>query len=913
MKKHLLLLKLASANQFIKIRDSLKTGQMVLHFPDRLPEGSQVQLKLFVSSGQDGVLIDGIVSSHQPEKIDQSDVLVIFSGDLKIILSKIEEFVSAGNQFNKIESKEINRQKIPPKSDAHSYQSPIVKTEKKEPSGRLTIINETGTGSLSFDDIKGIVSSQEYEINLKADKAESTKIIHEKKELTPEERQMAEPVAKFILNLTKAMLRSGYYDPDHPSSKTAKKGLYEEFLRVAGEFNEIAFTTQKKGDDTDIFITGILDNQVNVRTLVGSGMAELFVPKLSEYCDRKQLMSFAIKKKITGNHFNQFIDIMSDPKVDRDDFAQKGAYLTNSLIESGITEISTVFYDDIINFEIDLPWRVQMAMQRLAKDLKIIPMFKGVSEESIRKIKIQTVQDIIRPLNHPKYFNDFLVNSYIIAHKIADMKPEDIENIIVEAFPIHFLLPTSSYTFQELEHVEQLKAEQPHNPSITRRLIGIRRILKMIASRVSIEKAPGAFSFLEQLYRNNILAFKELPVEAQYLVNTRNMTVDIMANFNKYRDALLKVRSTDDALVYLKCFRRILPMMIDENNWEAVRDMAALVNQASSLDVMSSAMLIDALKIRKNELKMASSEPDDDHTLTNIEKILAYVFLDLSSALISAYENTDRSQHPVLEEILDNFGSLGVDILSRVLAKSDDKETRKMCVASLVSKGELSRKWALNVLAKPNIAWYLHRNALMILREVSKNPEDFDKIRGHLGHENSKIREEMISLIVSMRPEDAESLIISALDDIDVKVRWRSARALADVSPISESSVNDILNIIAKPLSEDKEAAADQMKKIMNLISAISGLPDIPNKNKIEITIISALNAMIGQEKGLMKLFRRVVGSENEISLLKTAIPLLGRIGGQDSVVFFKKLMKSHSQLSDLIQKSINSILQGIK
>ena len=94
----------------------------------------------------------------------------------------------------------------------------------------------------------------------------------------------------------------------------------------------------------------------------------------------------------------------------------------------------------------------------------------------------------------------------------------------------------------------------------------------------------------------------------------------------------------------------------------------------------------------------------------------------------------------------------------------------------------------------------------------------------------------------------------------------------------------------------------------MNLISAISGLPDIPNKIKVESDLLLTLGEMIGQDKGLMKLFKKVIGSDEEIGVLKAAIPLLGRIGGKKSERFLNKLAKSHPQLSELIQKTLGKM-----
>ena len=56
----------------------------------------------------------------------------------------------------------------------------------------------------------------------------------DKKNLTPEERAKVKPAAEFIMDLTKAMLRSGYYSPEHPGTQEAKKGLYVQFFKMPG-------------------------------------------------------------------------------------------------------------------------------------------------------------------------------------------------------------------------------------------------------------------------------------------------------------------------------------------------------------------------------------------------------------------------------------------------------------------------------------------------------------------------------------------------------------------------------------------------------------------------------------------------------------------------------------------------------
>ena len=168
--------------------------------------------------------------------------------------------------------------------------------------------------------------------------------VAEKKQLSLEDRAKAKPSGEFLMDLTKAMLRSGYYSPDHPGSAGAKQGLYESFKKCLGDSNEIMITHQETREQSDILITGILDEPVNVKTLVGTAMAELFFPKLREYFKRKALVSFAVKQDITPEHFERFVDIMSNPQADTGEKNQIGELLSGELAKHDITEISTVLF-----------------------------------------------------------------------------------------------------------------------------------------------------------------------------------------------------------------------------------------------------------------------------------------------------------------------------------------------------------------------------------------------------------------------------------------------------------------------------------------------------------------------------------------------------------------------------------------
>ena len=136
---------------------------------------------------------------------------------------------------------------------------------------------------------------------------------------------------------------------------------------------------------------------------------------------------------------------MSDPKADCAKNNKMGEVLTRALTDHGITEISTVFLDDIIVLEKNLPWRVEMAILRLTKDLKILPMFKEKSDDAILNLKVKIIRDIIRPLKYGQYLKELLINCYIIAKHVENISAEEIEEVIIGRAEFFNLFNTPSF------------------------------------------------------------------------------------------------------------------------------------------------------------------------------------------------------------------------------------------------------------------------------------------------------------------------------------------------------------------------------------------------------------------------------------------------------------------------------------
>jgi hypothetical protein len=705
----------------------------------------------------------------------------------------------------------------------------------------------------------------------------------EKKDLTLEERKKVKPSGEFLMDLTKAMLRSGYYSADHPGSEGAKQGLYQKFQTCLGESRQVEIIKQETREQTDILISGILEEPVNVRTLVGVGMAELFVPKLREYFKRKGLVSFAVKNDITLEHFEKFVDIMSDPQADSGQGARVGQLLSEALAEHGITEISAVFMDDLIMLELNLPWRVEMAIQRLAKDLKMLPMFQGGSDENIRALKLQIIKDIIRPLRHPEFLKDLIINCYIIAKHVEGIQKEDIEQVIIEAFPLNTLLPTSEFIFKELNQLREKHAEDLDNPALVRRVEGVKRILKWVVRRLILADVSGAQNFLERLYLNNILTFEELPPDVQYLVNTIMMTKDVQAHVSTYVRRLLGAETTDDAVVLVKFCRRIMPMLFEQNDWK----IALLLTRAADR----------AGKENKVFLTKRSLSPNPQR----------FIYQDLTEDLVTIYEKLEEPERKIIDEIIGLLGSQGIEILSKVLSECESRQARKSATDALIKQGEVACLWVLKALGNPDQPWYLLRNALMILRSVDKNHQGIEQVRSYVTHAHPRVRDEALHTLLTLKGDDAEQIVISALDDPDDKVLWRATNALVELAPLSDPSIVRLIEIIKSEIPEEKQAEAKHSIKVANIIRALGEKVDVKNIQLIEEAVIDCAQLISGQKK---KIFQRLKksSSPHQNSILSAAIATLGKIGTAHSQAFLEKLAGTKTSQADAARTAAESI-----
>ncbi len=680
-----------------------------------------------------------------------------------------------------------------------------------------------------------------------------------KRDFTLEERKQMEPVTVFVLNLVKAMLRSGYYAPDHPGSRKAKKGIYDEFIKVVVDRPDLTLFSRETRHRFDILISGVVEGNASLRELIGLEQAEIFIPKFKEYFNRKRLVSFSLKNSLALEQFEDFIDIMSDPKVDKGEEGEVGSLLTNALVERGITDVSTLFMDDIIILELKLPWRVELAIQRLAKDLKVLPMFKGKSEEEIQGMKIRIVKDIIRPLREPHLLKDIVVNCHVIAKHVAVIDTEDLERTIISSFPMEILVPTSEYVFEELKRIEGELEKNPGHPALIERLEGVKRILKWVSRRVVVEGISVNDKFFEQLYNYKILDFEELPDTVKSHVNALKLVKEFKETPSYYMKKFDDAKTEEDVYLFMTFFRRILPDMLDLGAY----DLLLLVTKS-----------VQAKFRHHPEYKLGR--------LASLEDPVQFIWEDSISILEKKFGGGKDEAMVVVKEIVELLGEYGVELLVHLLMQSQDSFVRKNAVKALINMGDDAINPIIKILKNPSNPWYLYRNALAVISQIGRE-SDLGIVGRFLRHSDFRVREEALNALGTGRfPLKSQWILTNLMDIIQTQEHKDSSDKLAPAR-LKAKAIETLALLGNATVTEDKkveDVLLDIVRPKKRWSFRLSGgTKRSAAKKEEEYTIkIAALSALakIGTRKSLPKL--RKLSDKGDMVISKGAKQALSQI-----------------------------------
>jgi len=665
-------------------------------------------------------------------------------------------------------------------------------------------------------------------------------------------------VHQFILSLVKTLQETSHYTPDHPEVKRYIAALFQQLQTLVRGKSEVTFLAKIGGDPKEVLLDGIFPEVVNLATLLPQAVGDLFLPKFREHFDRHRLLAWSIKADIPQPEFEVFIAVLSA-------FAAPGNTTTNVAAETakllaarGVSHASLVFMEELVGRDRHLPWRVEVALTRLRKDLRTLPLFKGRDATEIRRAKAQVIDDIIRPMRRAELIKAILLNCDLIAKDLKEANEDVIELEIIQRLPPAIVGHTALELAKELEAAAPTGGT-PHQERA-------RDLLKVVVARLHDQAIPGADQVLSHLFEHRLLTLTDLPQRLQEAIATRQFADEYLAHEPQHVERLGALRDDPTAAAP---YARIVPELLRREKY------------TSALTVMRG--------IESTATGNSASAPGFAVLAENIRTAVAGD--DVFHTLFEHFRKGSTGLRQKVVEVLAALGKPGVPPLIEALVGAADPELRRHLIGALTQIGPPAL-WAIRlVFERPGVTPRAARDLLAVLAQIG-GAEASHMVRRTLHHPDSSVREEALAALVKISGREAENDLLAALKDQEPAVKRRALFCLGSVGSSDPRVVQFLCDVVRKRRKDEAEEDDKLQVQACQALAEI-GHAEPSVRSTIQPVLIQALDPDGG--KGLLG---RWSPTATKSETVRGAIcTTLGQIGDTQAGEALVKMTKDKSPL----------------
>jgi hypothetical protein len=488
-----------------------------------------------------------------------------------------------------------------------------------------------------------------------------------------------------------------------------------------------------------------------------SGMADLFTPKFLDFFSRWKLLSFSIRPDTTQEEFDTFVELMSQVPSGGP-IQQANERLTQALIDHNIINISAVFRHEMVGRERRLPWRVRMALTRLRRDLRVLPMYKKATKEQMLRIKLQIIDDTIRPIRTPTLLKDFLTNYDLIAADVVELEESQVEREIVANLGEEMLVGTAHQIIEELKKLGQTDtvATTGEEASVViGRCVGV---LRDVADQLCAIGSVLDHDFLEALVQQKVLPPEQLPVEVRRAIETRRLANAFVRRKDEYLKYLRNPAANDATRKLVATISRITPDLLRRSEYEPVVEIVDVVNKGTQVERTARFFDQVATLLRK---ELAS------------EAIIGYLLGDL--------RRQTKEQRDRLAKIIGFIGDAAAAGLLGVYEETEDKALRLSVFEALKEIGPKALLPFLGQLPNVEKDWAVVRHIITEVAELGDS-KLAQPVVAFLYHENPHVRHSSLTALFKLQGAKAEEHFLHAIHDREPEVRQTAVAYLAAIN-----------------------------------------------------------------------------------------------------------------------------------
>jgi len=688
-------------------------------------------------------------------------------------------------------------------------------------------------------------------------------------------------LASFTMDFLKAMLRTGYYAPEHPGAKKAKTGLYQKLIKLMEGKSELTYIKRITPELRDVMVDGIFPEPSSFKSLVPPGTAELFIPKFIEYFERQSLIGFTLKNTISETEFDTFVDIMSEPPRKGAE-GSVGRVLTIKLVERNVMSVSCIFEIDVAKTTRKLPWRVELSLTRLRKDLTVLPMFKQVKKENIDKVKKKVIDDVIRPFGDPLILKDLLLNCDIIEKELDSAGTLDIEGHIIGSLSSKVLPAIVNALSDEIEKgmaLAQVTAGADVSGIIQQRA---KHLLKRISQRLVEEKIPESRDILISLHSKGIITTAELSEEAKAVIKIIEEADRFVATEEEALKKLEEIRDADMYARYVLQVTSLIPELLRRGSYTSVTALSEVLARHSQ--AKTSPFTVRP-SIAGNAL-ICFSEPNT----------LAQLFEVFTSGKKEAREEISR--------LFILLGKPFYNLLIKILAESGDRWVRKHTSRLLTEMGKGIEDNLISELKQKGRPWFYYRNVISILGDM-KSEKAGDAISEHGFNSDPRLKIEVLDSLAKIFGKNSEQILIGYLEDEDLKIRIRAIDLLGSVRSANRRVILPFIETIRK--REQTEEEPDETLQVhVCLAFGNIGNRKIEEDKTVEDVLIESLKA---EKTGILGIGGGSTKKNKSHKIRLALCETLGIIGTKKSLDVLKSVAKEgEKELKVKAEEAANKI-----
>ncbi len=689
-------------------------------------------------------------------------------------------------------------------------------------------------------------------------------------------------LAQFMLSLIKAMIQTGYYAAGHPEAKKAFSSLYREFRQVIGERSELTCLLAGDQSGRTILIDSYEATPLPLDQVMMKGMAELFTRKFIEFFDRRALLSFSLKADLTAEEFQAFVELMAQPPVAGPDSGHERQRLTQAFLDHHILHISTVFNDDLVGRERRLSWRVQMALSRLRRDLRMLPLYQRATPEQIRRIKIQIIDDVVRPVRAPELLTEFLLNCDLVAADIAVLEETQVEREIMARLSKEMLPSTLRQFLKELDRVAATR-EGP-SPEVTRRL----DIVRHIVERLRADGCAIEHDLLESLLERQVISLEDLPPDLRRTVETSRLTEAFLAAKDAHVAALGRIAADEAGTRLAAVVSQVFPELLRRRDYQVVAELLRAIREGARDPTTSPILERLAAQLRQ----AAAAEQTIACAIENLGR-------------------QDKAGRSYLVEILAFIGGAAGPGLVEAYATSDNRSVRVDAFEALRQIGARALKPFLARLPDIEREWLMIRHALLAAADLG-DTSLAQPIAKFLHHSHAHVRQAALTACFKLEGARAEPHFLGALRDRDAAVRQTAVECLGRM----QSRHAQALEFYARSLDlADPAAPLEDDAVLVQVCQAVASLggrsPE--QASRAEAMLLAALQP--SAQKGLLGRLKKTHHRHSDqvrASLCKAlgivgtarAVGLLGQVAATERSMVGEAARAAASEIEERASRS---------